>query len=173
LYPTRILEEYTQGNRKESGDDMVEGAPAWSVRSVLVSVTDLDNSIAFYKDVMNLRDVLRQDRMAALSLDEAGTFTLYLRHAPNGSHPGQQAVGVRSLVYDVGEPAVLDYVEEQLRALDAFRSRHAMSNAHPFELVNGHDPDRLPLTFMALGAETQMSLDDYCRVMTAMYSVDV
>jgi catechol-2,3-dioxygenase len=152
---------------------MVDGTPAWLVRSVLVSVTDLDNSVAFYKDVMNLREVLRQDRMAALGLDDAGQFTLYLRVARNASHPGQQAVGVRSLVYDVGHPAALGRVEERLRALNALSSRQAMSTTHTFELVNGHDPDRLPLTFMAFEAGAKMSLDDYCRAMTAMYSVDL
>jgi len=87
---------------------MVDGSPAWSVRSALVSVTDLDHSVAFYEDVMSLHEVLRLDRIAALSLEDSGQFTLYLRHARNASHPGQQAVGVRSLVYDVGSRATLD-----------------------------------------------------------------
>jgi hypothetical protein len=167
------LGDWTRCNRKESGDDMVDGTPAWSVRSVLVSVTDLDNSMAFYLDVMNLQEVLRQDRMAALSSDAAGHFTLYLRHANNASHPGQQAVGVRSLVYDVGNPAELDRVEERLRASNSLRSRQPMGVTQPFELVHGHDPDRLPLTFMAFEERSEMSLDVYCRVMTAMYSVDL
>jgi hypothetical protein len=152
---------------------MVDSTSAWSVRSILVSVTDLELSIAFYKDVMQLQEVLRQDRMAALSADDAGKFTLYLRHTRNASHPGQQAVGVRSLVYDVGLLAALDAVEERLRGHNSLRSRQAMGSAHPFELVHGHDPDRLPLTFMAFEERAEMSLDDYCRVMTAMYSVDV
>jgi catechol 2,3-dioxygenase-like lactoylglutathione lyase family enzyme len=152
---------------------MVEGAPAWSVRSVLVSVTDLDTSVAFYRDVMHLHEVLRVDQMAALADNDAGQFTLYLRHAAHPSHPGQQAVGVRSLVYDVGDQEALDRVEECLGARSAFRSRQTMSTAHSFELVHGYDPDRLPLTFMAFAAREEMSLDDYCRVMTAMYTVDV
>jgi catechol 2,3-dioxygenase-like lactoylglutathione lyase family enzyme len=152
---------------------MVEGAPPWSVRSVLVSVTDLDTSVAFYSDVMNLHEVLRVDQMAALAVNDAGQFTLYLRQAAHPSHPGQQAVGVRSLVYDVGHPEALDRVEECLGAHNAFRSRQTMSTAHSFELVHGYDPDRLPLTFMAFEAREEMSLDDYCRVMTAMYTVDV
>jgi catechol 2,3-dioxygenase-like lactoylglutathione lyase family enzyme len=152
---------------------MVDGTSTWAVRSVLVSVTDLDTSIAFYEDVMNLREVLRQDRMSALSRDDAGRFTLYLRHVRNASHPGQQAVGVRSLVYDVGDLAELDAVEERLRVRNSLRSRQAMGSAHPFELVHGHDPDRLPLTFTAFETREELSLDDYCRVMTAMYSVDV
>src|SRR5580658_5166845 len=101
---------------------MVNGSHTWSVRSVLVSVTDLENSTAFYKEVMNLQEVLRQDRMVALSLDDDGQFTLYLRHTGNASHPGQQAVGVRSLVYDVGDLAALDQIEDRLRARDALRA---------------------------------------------------
>jgi catechol 2,3-dioxygenase-like lactoylglutathione lyase family enzyme len=152
---------------------MVDGGPAWSIRSVLVSVTELDRSVAFYKAVMGLHEVLRQDRMVALTSDEAGRFTAYLRHSRNASHPGQQAVGVRSLGYDVGHRAALDEVEERLQKLDSFVSRHSMSSANPFELVHGHDPDRLPLTFIAFETGRELSLDEYCRAMTLMYSVDL
>jgi catechol 2,3-dioxygenase-like lactoylglutathione lyase family enzyme len=152
---------------------MVDGIPEWSIRSVLISVTDLDRSLAFYEDVMNLHEVLRQDGMAALGFDNAGQFTLYLRHSGNASHPGQQAVGVRSLVYDVGHLAALDQIEERLRTRDALRARQTIGDTQPIQLLHGHDPDRLPLTFTALEAGAKMSLDNYCRVMTSMYSEDL
>jgi catechol 2,3-dioxygenase-like lactoylglutathione lyase family enzyme len=147
--------------------------PAWSIRSALVGVSDLDRSVAFYEDVTNLREILRADRMVVLGAQETSSFTLYLRHTRSATHPGQQAAGVRSLVLDVVEFPELDRVEARLRAHDLFGSRQRIQETHPFELVQGHDPDRLPLTFVAYETGAEMSLDIYCRVMAGMYSVDL
>jgi catechol 2,3-dioxygenase-like lactoylglutathione lyase family enzyme len=147
--------------------------PAWSIRSALVGVSDLDRSVAFYEDVTNLREILRADRMVVLGAQETSSFTLYLRHTRSATHPGQQAAGVRSLVLDVVEFPELDRVEARLRAHDLFGSRQRIQETHPFELVQGHDPDRLPLTFVAYETGAEMSLDIYCRAMAGMYSVDL
>ena len=152
---------------------MTEELPPWSIRSALVGVSDLDRSLAFYEDVTNLRQILRADRMVVLGSDDTSSFTLYLRHTLAATHPGQQAVGVRSLVLDVVQLAELDRVEERLRAHDSFRARHRIQEGRPFQLVQGHDPDRLSLTFLAYEVGAKMSLDDYCRVMAGMYSVDL
>jgi catechol 2,3-dioxygenase-like lactoylglutathione lyase family enzyme len=152
---------------------MTDVPAPWSIRSALVGVADLDRSLAFYEDVTNLHEILRADRMVVLGLDDASSFTLYLRHTGAATHPGQQAVGVRSLVLDVVHLSELDQVEERLRAHDAFRGRQRIEESRPFELVQGHDPDRLSLTFLAYEAGAKMSLGDYCRVMAGMYSVDL
>jgi catechol 2,3-dioxygenase-like lactoylglutathione lyase family enzyme len=148
-------------------------APEWSIRSARIGVSDLDRSVAFYEDVTNLREIMRADRMVVLGAQETSSFTLYLRHTRAATHPGQQAAGVRSLVVDVVELSELDRVEARLRAHELFGARQRMQESHPFELVQGHDPDRLSLTFLAYGAGAQMSLDVYCRVMAGMYSVDL
>jgi catechol 2,3-dioxygenase-like lactoylglutathione lyase family enzyme len=147
--------------------------PAWSIQSALVSVSDLDGSVAFYTDVMKLHEILRVDRMVALGFDDPGALTVYLRRSPKATRPGPQVVGVRSLVCNVGSLAELDRVEERLGAHDSFRVRQKIHETEVFELVHGYDPDRLSLTFLAYEAGATMSLDDYCRVMTGMYSVDV
>ena len=90
--------------RREEDDDMTDVPAPWSIRSALVGVADLDRSLAFYEDVTNLHEILRADRMVVLGLDDASSFTLYLRHTGAATHPGQQAVGVRSLVLDVVQP---------------------------------------------------------------------
>jgi catechol 2,3-dioxygenase-like lactoylglutathione lyase family enzyme len=148
-------------------------APPWSIRSALIGVSDLDRSVAFYEDVTNLREIMRADRMVVLGAQETSSFTLYLRHTRAATHPGQQAAGVRSLVVDVVELSELDRVEARLQAHESFGARRRIQETHPFELVQGHDPDRLSLTFLAYEAGAQMSLDIYCRVMAGMYSVDL
>ena len=59
-----------------------------------------------------------------------------------------------------GSLAELDRVEERLRAHDSFRARRKIHETERFELVHGHDPDRLSLTFLAYEVGTTMSLDD-------------
>jgi catechol 2,3-dioxygenase-like lactoylglutathione lyase family enzyme len=158
---------------KKEAANVTGNVPAWSIRSALIGVADLDRSLAFYEDVTNLHQILRADRMVVLGLEDTSSFTLYLRHTGAATHPGQQAVGVRSLVIDVVDRPRLDRVEERLRAHDSFRARHRIQDSRPFELVHGHDPDRLSLTFLAYEPGAKMSLDDYCRVMAGMYSVDL
>jgi catechol-2,3-dioxygenase len=145
----------------------------WSIRSALISVADLDRSVSFYQDVMNLDEILRADGMVVLGFAETNAFTLYIRHTNKPAHPGQQAVGVRSLVCDVGSIAELDRVEARLKTYESLRARQTFHESEKFELVHGHDPDRLPLTFFANEEDSNMSVADYCRVMVDMYSVDV
>ncbi len=58
---------------------MTEDHPDWSVQSLLIGVRDLNRSSAFYQEVMHLREVLRQDRVAVLVDDAKGPVVLYLR----------------------------------------------------------------------------------------------
>lgn len=153
---------------------MVSDQPPWSSRSILVSVRDLDRSVAFYQSVMGLNEVLRDEQIAACTGDETWPFTLYLRQAlRNASHPGGDTLGVRSLSWDVGSIAELDRVEERLRAAGAFRDRRGVPGHDRFEVVRGQDPDRLSLTFVANETNAAMSSDDYLFVLALMYSIDL
>jgi catechol 2,3-dioxygenase-like lactoylglutathione lyase family enzyme len=152
---------------------MIDEVSTWSIKSVLIGVSDVVRSAAFYESVMNLQVVRQENRMAVLGSDKAGQYALYLRETPHGLHPGQQIVGVRSLVWDVGPLAELLRVEGDLRARNSFRGRRAISEAQPFELLQGYDPDRLPLAFVAYEEGREMSLNEYCHVMEMMYSLDL
>jgi catechol 2,3-dioxygenase-like lactoylglutathione lyase family enzyme len=152
------------------GDDI----PAWSVHSVLLCVRDLDRSTTFYQAVLNLREVLRQDRVAVLAGDEKVPFTLFLRWAPpNAVHFGPESLGVRSLSFDVGSVAELERVEKGLRDFDAFRDRLTPPETAGYQWVRGYDPDRFPLTFAAHDDGKKVSLDDFRRAVAGMYAVDV
>ena len=149
------------------GARMVNDVSSWSIRSIVISVKDLDRSSTFYQDVMNLRQVFCQDQVCVLGGHETGPFTLYLREAPsNALHHGSQALGVRSLTCDVGSLTELDRVEEQLRAFDSFRHRQVLDEAG-IHAVFGHDPDRLPLTFTAYDSTETV---DHERAMAASYA---
>jgi catechol 2,3-dioxygenase-like lactoylglutathione lyase family enzyme len=148
--------------------------PEWSIRSVLISVKDLDRSSTFYRDVANMQEVHRGDQLAVLASIVPGSMLLYLRRAyRTAAHQGQQALGVRALSCDVGSFAELDRVEQRLRDLGAFRDRQIIDGADRFEAVRGLDPDRLPLAFVAQQRGRAMTSADYEGVWTRLYSMDV
>ena len=152
---------------------MMENVPSWSIKSVLVSVSDLDRSSNFYQDVMNLHEVLREDQIVVLG-DASGPFTLFLREARHGAvqHSGQQALGARSLVYDVGSIAELDRVDAHLRALGTFRDRRSLDETEATQFLHGHDPDRLPLLFVAHEPGRVPSIEDFRHALATMYVLD-
>jgi catechol 2,3-dioxygenase-like lactoylglutathione lyase family enzyme len=151
---------------------MTIDVPSWSIRSVVVSVRDLDRSSSFYQDVMNLRELARENRVAVLSADPTGSFTVFLRQAySNAVRPGDQALGVRSLSCNVGSLVELDRVEARLKALNAFQNRRFVDEAERFEMVHGHDPDRLSLVFVA--TDTNLPLEDYNRALVLLHAIDM
>jgi hypothetical protein len=146
----------------------------WSIRSVLISVKDLDRSSTFYQDVANMQEVKRGDQLAVLASSVPGSMLLYLRRAYRSAvHQGQQALGVRALSCDVGSFAELDRVEQRLRAIGAFRDRLIIDGTERFEAVRGLDPDRLPLAFVAQQPGRTVTSTDYEEVWTRLYSMDV
>lgn len=153
---------------------MISGSAKWSSRSILISVKDLNRSIAFYGVVLELDEVLRDEQIAVLNGGEVRPFTLYLRQAlRNASRSGQHALGVRSVSWDVGSLDELDQVEARLREADAFRDRASLPDREGLQVVRGYDPDRLALSFVADDSETAMSPEDYRAVLGWMYTMDV
>ncbi len=153
---------------------MSDELSAWSIRSVLLSVSDLDRSAKFYEDVMNVHEVLRDDEIVVLGGDVTGSFTFYLRHAHrNATKPGQDALGLRSLTCNVSSFSELDRVEARLRSREAFRDRQTIDGPGRLELVRGHDPDRLALLFVASETGTVMSRHAYRQALAQLYAVDL
>jgi catechol 2,3-dioxygenase-like lactoylglutathione lyase family enzyme len=150
---------------------MINEVPPWSIRSVVVSVRDLDRSSTFYQDVMNVPEVFREDQMAVLIRDSAPSFTVYLREAHRNAIHSGQTLGVRAFSCDVGSFGELDRVEGRLRALNGFRDREFLDEAEKVEMIHGHDPDRLSLVFLA--HEAELSIQDYRRALARLYAIDL
>lgn len=150
---------------------MTNAVPGWSIRSVVVSVRDLDRSSTFYQDVLNVQEVSRDGQMVVLSGDLIPGFALYLREAHRNAVHSGQALGVRAFACDVGSFAELDRVEGCLRARAGFRGRQFLDDAQGFEMIQGHDPDRLPLVFVA--HDPDVALTDYRGAMARIYAIDL
>lgn len=158
------------------GDGTVTPSPAvWSMRAVLVSVSDLARSVPFYCDVLGLREVGREDKVVVLE-GEHRRFAVALREVTGlGVHQGQEALGPRAITFEVGSLAELDVVAERLQEAGALVSRSPLHESEPFEVVKGHDPDRFPLLFVTYEAAGGDALhaDHYRHVAAHMYGVDL
>jgi catechol-2,3-dioxygenase len=128
-----------------------------SIRLVLISVRDLDRSIAFYQDVMNLEDAVREGELVALGSRESTEPALLLRQADRqATRHGKDELGARAICFNVASPAELDRVHERLKSLNALHDRRILGET---DLVRGHDPDSLPILFVA-GTPTLRHLMD-------------
>jgi catechol 2,3-dioxygenase-like lactoylglutathione lyase family enzyme len=152
---------------------MVDGFASWSLRSVLISVSDLNRSQQFYLEVMGADEAHREDQIAFIGMENQ-RCTVYLREVSRfGSREGEQALGVRALFMTVGSFDELDRVEKALRDHKSFRDRPAFDDDSRVRAVRGFDPDRLPLAFVAKDSGVELSPADLLRIADVMYSIDV
>ena len=123
---------------------MVDDTSGWSLRSVLISVSNLDRSVPFYEDVMSIREMQRDGQLAILGSD-MGSLMLILREASRGTvHSGQQSLGLRTFSCNVTSHAELDRVEERLLARGAFRDRQQIGDARRSRYSVGTTPTVSP-----------------------------
>lgn len=146
--------------------------PQWSMRSVLVSVRNLDRSIAFYAAVLGLSEVGREGQAAVLDGD-GRPFALLLREVSGqGVVHGQQALGLRAVVFDVGSRSELDNVAKRLEAAGARATRSRLHETEPFEILTARDPDGLPLTFVTYEGGP-LQADHFRHVALHTYGLDL
>ena len=147
-------------------------AHPWAFRSTLIAVTDLDRSIAFYRDLGPFDEIAREDAVAMLGELSSRSFVLILREIRG--HPtrhGQQSLGLRSISFNVGSLAELDRIESVLRDRGLFTSRRQIAESVS-ELLLGRDPDNLPLGFVYYTDDKTLGPDYYRAVANLVYSQD-
>jgi catechol 2,3-dioxygenase-like lactoylglutathione lyase family enzyme len=154
------------------GGDMTKD-DGWWLRAVLIIVSDLDRSVQFYTSVCGVQEIVRDADSALLGAEmTTGAPALALRQANrNGVRSGQQTLGLRACSFFVGSNAELDRVEGQLKSMSAFQDRQQHGEDGRVQLVRGHDPDRLPLTFMSY--QPPLTGDEYRSVLSLVYTWDL
>jgi hypothetical protein len=146
----------------------------WAIRSALIAVTDLNRSLAFYKDTGLFHEVVRLDAVVILEQKHAGSFVLILREmrSEHRVRHGQQSLGLRSISFNVRSAGELDRIETALRDHGGFTRRWKMTEG-PSELLSGRDPDNLPVVFVAYDENKGLGPDYYRKVADMAYSLDV
>lgn len=142
-----------------------------SIQTVLLNVTDLDQSIAFYREVFDLRLISQREEVAALMVYEKDRRqVLLLRELSRYSHhAGRRNVGLRMLSFEVGALDELERIEQKLV------ERHALiwnGQTDSYRAVMGVDPDRTEIAVAASLTGTPISSDDWKHVDDAVYSVE-
>ncbi len=147
---------------------------AWSIRSALVAVTELDRSVAFYRELGPFEEIVRKDAVAVLG-DMSPRSTILILRETRGIHHarrGQQSLGLRSITFNVGSLAELDRIESILRSRDVFTSRREVADGAS-ELIRGRDPDNMPLVFVRDAEGESIGTEYWRAVASLVYALDV
>ena len=142
-----------------------------SIQTALLNVTDLQQSIDFYRDVFDLRLTSQDEEVAALMVMETNRRQVLLLHAlRSGSHrAGRHNVGLRMLSFETGSPIELETIERKLVERNALVWR---KETDIYRGLMGLDPDRTEicaassLTGSPISSEAWQELDD------AIYAIE-
>jgi catechol 2,3-dioxygenase-like lactoylglutathione lyase family enzyme len=147
-------------------------AQPWAIRSTLISVTNLERSAAFYRELGGFEEIFRDDGVAILGGLSTGSFVLILRESrsPFSAHHGQESLGLRSITFSIGSLDEMDRIESVLRDREFFISRRQMLG-DASELIRGRDPDNLPLVFVCYARDV-LDVDYYRFVAEMAHSLD-
>ena len=148
-------------------------AQPWVIRSTLVAVSDLDRSIAFYRELGRFDELAREDAVAVLGGLSPPSIVLILREARGIHHTrhGQQSLGLRSVTFNPGSVRELDRIESVLRSRRLFTARTHIPDG-PSELLRGRDPDNLPLVFVHYAEDVPLAPDYWRTIANLIYSLD-
>jgi catechol 2,3-dioxygenase-like lactoylglutathione lyase family enzyme len=74
-----------------------------SIQSILLNVSDLERSLAFYTEVFDLSVDARQTEAAALKVSASDRRQVLVLRATKGTfHPGRGVIGPRLLAFEAG-----------------------------------------------------------------------
>jgi catechol 2,3-dioxygenase-like lactoylglutathione lyase family enzyme len=148
-------------------------APPWAIRSTLVAVSDLDRSVDFYREIGPFEELLRDDAVAVLGDPSPASVMLILRETRSNrqARHGPQSLGLRTMTFNVGSVAELDRIESVLHRRDLFTSRRSMADGAS-DLLNGRDPDNLPVVFVCYREGATIGPDYYRTVIDLFYTLD-
>jgi hypothetical protein len=147
-------------------------AQPWAIRSILLAVSSLDQSVAFYRELGPFDEIAREDAVAVLGHVSPASILLILRESRGSHHVrhGQQSLGLRSITFNVGSLNELDRIEAILRGRDRFTSRQQISGGTS-ELLRGRDPDNSPVVFVCYSRES-LGPDYFRTIAHLVYSID-
>jgi hypothetical protein len=149
-------------------------AEPWAIRSALVTVTKLERSLAFYREIGPFEEIVRDETVAVLGQPPRGSVFIILREVQSGHavRHGQESLGVRSITFNVKAVGELDRIEPVLREHGLFTRRWTMADGAA-ELMTGRDPDNLPLAFGSYDESRMVGTEYYGTIAGFVHSLDV
>ena len=137
----------------------------------LLNVRNLDRSIEFYRQVLDLRPIAHDDRVTALMIDETTRRQVLLLREVAGANPvhmGRGSIGPRLLGLEAGSAADLDVIQQRLTERNAFIGRRTTDT---WEAVVGVDPDRIEFSVSASLTGVPIQREDWTHLDQIVYEV--
>jgi catechol-2,3-dioxygenase len=106
------------------------------IGSVVMFVQQLDRSIRFYQDLLELQ-VIDQSPTAALLVSPGGSELILRAMGSAGAHP-LGAIGVQYVIWTAADRDDLDRCERVLKERSAYRDTRGSDG---IVVIEGHDPD--------------------------------
>jgi catechol 2,3-dioxygenase-like lactoylglutathione lyase family enzyme len=141
-----------------------------SMQASLLNVSNRARSVEFYQHVFELRVVARDDRVAALMIDETTRQqVLVLRElGPNPIHMGRGSIGPRLLALEADSPGELEVIEQRLVERKAFVGRR---RAETWQAIVGADPDRIAVSVSSSLTGVPIRTEDWNHLDQMVYEV--
>ncbi len=142
-----------------------------TIQAVLLNVSDLKQSIDFYREVFGLRVVSEAYRVTVVMVnDKHRRQVLLLRElGRNADHGGRGYIGPRMLSFEVGSLAELETVEQR------FVQRQALlwhRQTDTYRAILGLDPDRIEVCVASSLAGTPITGEDWQNLDDAIYAIE-
>jgi catechol-2,3-dioxygenase len=142
-----------------------------TIQAALLNVSDLRQSIDFYRDVFDLRVVSQADRVTALMVSEKNrSQVLLLRQlGRNAYHGGRGNIGFRMLSFEVASLEELETVEQRLEQRQALVWR---GQTETYRAILGLDPDRIEVSVTAGLAGTPITSEEWQNLDDTIYGIE-
>jgi catechol 2,3-dioxygenase-like lactoylglutathione lyase family enzyme len=142
-----------------------------TLQTVLLNVTDLNQSIEFYRDVFDLRLASQGDQVAALMIyEKSRRQVLLLREiGRNAFHGGRGYIGIRTLSFEVTSSDDFDAIEQRLVERQALAGQVQLET---YRAITGLDPDRIELFVSLSLTGSPIRSEDWDHIDDMIYSVE-
>jgi catechol-2,3-dioxygenase len=142
-----------------------------TIQTVLLNVSDLKQSIDFYRDVFDLQVVSRADRVTALMVSEKDRRqVLLLRQlGRNAYHGGRGNIGLRMLSFEVGSLEELETIEQRLVERQALVWQ---GQTETYRAIMGLDPDRIEVAVASSLAGTPITAEAWRDFDDTIYAIE-
>jgi catechol-2,3-dioxygenase len=142
-----------------------------TIQAALLNVTDLRQSIEFYRDVFDLRVISQADRVTAVLVSEKNRAqVLLLRElGRNPYHSGRGSIGFRMLSFEVGSLEELETLEQRLVQRQAL-VWHGQTGT--YRAIMGLDPDRIEVSVASSLAGTAITSEDWQEIDNTIYAIE-
>ncbi|GHB31527.1 hypothetical protein GCM10010331_17680 [Streptomyces xanthochromogenes] len=137
---------------QEEGRDDALPISGMRLASAVLYVSDLGESIGFYRELLGL-EVVMGTRDAVLLVSDAGS-ELYLRSLGKGDPCEHDGIGVQSLIWTAPDISALHHCEQVLKDRDGYLGTESDDG---FTWAEGRDPSDIPVVV------TYLQLDETAR----------